>query len=431
MRTLCVSLASLVLASTSFAMGIDQCALVAVNVFSSPAGASCCTAPTKMRSRRHLFSRTDTCSDGTSPCCDTKAPGPPVVSSGGTANLQCGRNYDPNAAGSLDNPGGVTYTLEACPSPGTFAGQTCFHVELTALSTGTITDIHLFILDGSGDVSTIPTGLGQWPLSKQPSQYCSFSGNVGNCWVPVSVVLAVLNPPSDSLCGQDIIVAAGIAVDDPSGSPTCFAQGTVIGSGTGRWFSYTTVTFTCPDICTHSCCCPTTPPPPPPGHWCDIGTAFGYKPGTPNFNGNPVGPAISATTCKRWGWYFIVPTSTLSGGITGDLLVGAGGNDVTKATDVGSFTATLSGTALAVTYSLTSGFDLSEVHVYASCNKPTSCAPGSYTYPGSAVLDLSATTDTHFETTITVASCSTYYLIFHAKVNQSFPADVTCPATAN
>jgi hypothetical protein len=193
---------------------------------------------------------------------------------------------------------------------------------------------------------------------------------------------------------------------------------------------YTTVGFACPDICTHSCCCPPPPPPPPQDHWCDIGTAFGYKAGAPNFNGNPVGPALGPTTCKRWGWYFYAPASTLtaSGGLTGTLVVGAGGNNVTKGIEVGTFTATLSGTSLTVRYSLYNGFDLSEVHFYASCSQPGSCAPGSYTYPGSTVLDLSGTTDASFQQTITVSSCSYYYLIFHAKVNQSYPADVPCPA---
>lgn len=185
---------------------------------------------------------------------------------------------------------------------------------------------------------------------------------------------------------------------------------------------YTRVSFTCPDICTHSCCCP-PPPPPPQYHWCDIGTVFGYKPDTPNFNGKPVGPALAATTCKRWGWYFNVPSTTLTtgSGLTGTVIVGAGGNDVTKGTPVGAFSAKLSGTSFTFSYSLDTGFDLSEVHVYASCS-----APGSYTYPASAPLDLLATTDTSIAKTFTVGTCANYYLIFHAKVSQSVPVETPC-----
>jgi hypothetical protein len=174
---------------------------------------------------------------------------------------------------------------------------------------------------------------------------------------------------------------------------------------------------------------------------CDIGTAFGYireggRPPTPiNFNGNPQGPAIAAKTCNRWGWYFKVTGESLTklttSGISGVLLVGAGGNDVSKATEVGTFSATLSGTSFSFTYTLYSSattgfFDLSEVHVYASCDTIKSCAPGSYTYPGSTALSLGGTTDTTWTASFTVGSCSTYYLIFHAKVSQRFPYG-TCP----
>lgn len=68
----------------------------------------------------------------------------------------------------------------------------------------------------------------------------------------------------------------------------------------------------------------------------------------------------------------------LKAGIDGLLEVGAGGNDVSKATEVGTFTAQLSGSTLSFTYELNDDtFDLSEVHVQASCKAPTTCAPGS------------------------------------------------------
>jgi hypothetical protein len=417
MRGVAVALAGLALASGGLATFPDVCAVGANDAFVSTK--ACCTTSVVPK-RRHLYSRTDVCSDGSTPCCDTKAQGPPKVTSGGTTDLQCGKNFDP-LSDPQDVPNGVAYSLEPCTID---ASGTCLHVKLTAAPGQTISDIHLAILDGSGDPSTLPNGLGQWPFN----QYCSFVGNEGNCWVPVSVVLSVLNPGSTSLCSQDIIVAAGISI----ASATCFGRGTVISNDAppARWFMYSTVAFTCPDVCTHSCCCPYQPP----DHWCDIGTAFGYKEGSAiNFNGNPVGPALTATTCKRWGWYYKVPAGTLtaSGGLTGTLIVGAGGNDVNKGTPVGTFSATLSGGTLTVSYSLTNGFDLSEVHVYAACKLPSSCAPGSYTYPStsSPSPDLSGTANTSFQTTINVGSCTDYYLIFHAKVNQSFKAGVPCPGT--
>ena len=108
--------------------------------------------------------------------------------------------------------------------------------------------------------------------------------------------------------------------------------------------------------------------------------------------------------------------------------VGAGLNDLNKGTAVGSFSATLSGTNLIVSYKLDAGYDLGEVHVYASCLTPTTCAPRGYTYNG-AGLDLSGIADTTFTRTIAIAGsppCSKYYLIFHAAVNKIYPAGTTC-----
>lgn len=421
MRGVAVALAGLALAGGGLAT-FSECDPGVYDAFDSTK--ACCTTSAVPR-RRHLYSRTDTCpGDGSTPCCDTKEQGPPQVTSGGTTDLQCGRNWDPSSD-AQDVPNGVTYTLEPCTID---PSGTCLHVKLTAAPDQTVSDFHLGILDGNGDPSTLPKGLGNWPFNDK----CEKSGNVADCWVPVSEVLAVLSPASTSLCDQDIIVAAGIAI---SGA-TCFGRGTVISNDSppARWFMYSTVTFTCPDVCSHSCCCPYQPPPPP-DHTCDIGTAFGYNENSAiTFNkANAFGPALTANTCKRWGWYFNAQADTLTaaGRLTGKLIVGAGGNEVAKGTEVGTFSATLSGGSLTVSYSLTNGFDLSEVHVYASCKVPASCAPGSYTYPSNSqpAPDLSGTADTSFQTTINVGSCTNYYLIFHAKVNQSLKADEPCPGT--
>jgi len=173
----------------------------------------------------------------------------------------------------------------------------------------------------------------------------------------------------------------------------------------------------------------TTPPPPP--QTCDIGTAFGYvrPPGSPvaiNFNGDFVGPAIDDNTCKRWGWYFKMTAEDLSKGFDGVLLVGAGGNDVTKAIEVGTFEVTFASGKLTVSYHLYDTYDLSEVHIYAACSEPDKCSPGSYTYPGGGPQpNLLGTADREFTIEISLnEGCSSYWLIFHAKVNQ---ASASCP----
>lgn len=91
-------------------------------------------------------------------------------------------------------------------------------------------------------------------------------------------------------------------------------------------------------VLTYRCTkCPYTPPPPPPPpttQYCSVGTAFGY-------GSSLLSPALNSLvpkpkTCNRWGWYVKPTTAQLSAGISGPLYVGAGGNVISKATDVGT-----------------------------------------------------------------------------------------------
>jgi len=63
---------------------------------------------------------------------------------------------------------------------------------------------------------------------------------------------------------------------------------------------YSVLTFQCPDVCTAYCCCkpPVVEPPPTPVS-CGLGTAYGCGPGYANFNGVPIGPALTPKTCNK------------------------------------------------------------------------------------------------------------------------------------
>ncbi|RYP79672.1 hypothetical protein DL769_002829 [Monosporascus sp. CRB-8-3] len=336
----------------------------------------------------------------TSTCCTEKETSPLTVSK--KVNLQCGHNYGDD---SNDVEDGVEFDVVECPT-GYGIGD-CFHVKITVAAGAVIDDMHLQISD---DPITVNTGLGNAPWIDKV--YCD--GILGECWVPIDYIQNLF--PANGLCGKTINVAAGVGIN----GATCFQQGTRI-SPTGNWFSYTTVTFECSNVCAKSCYCPI-------GKWCNMGTAYGYAEGKAT-TFNPTLVNGGATGCKKWGWYYKVSSADLAGaGLTGDLRVGAGGNDVLKSTDVGDFSAKLSGTTLTVKYDLTSGYDLGEVHVYASCSAPTSCAPGSWAAYNSdkSGLDLSATTDRTFDQTIMVPKCGTYYLIFHGAINNRIPGDI-CP----
>jgi hypothetical protein len=160
--------------------------------------------------------------------------------------------------------------------------------------------------------------------------------------------------------------------------------------------------------------CNDVPPTPPPSHVCDLGTAFGY-------NGNKAITLNTLPSAPRWGWYYKLTASEFP--LTGDLLVGAGGNNIAAATDVGDFSATLAGGIINVSYSLASGYDLGEVHVYAKCTEPQSVAPGQYGYTQS----FPGPSDTQFTHAFNLGTCPYYWLIFHAAINKSFPEGTPCP----
>lgn len=111
----------------------------------------------------------------------------------------------------------------------------------------------------------------------------------------------------------------------------------------------------------------------------EIGTAFAYVAGASTFTS--VDPSI-----KRWGW-------TLNFGAPGtatyDVYVGAGQNDLSKGTNVGTVTITYSGTTVTATYNLLPNYVVMSEHLYAGATAlpttlqgkktVTTVAPGQYT----------------------------------------------------
>ncbi|KAJ9653679.1 hypothetical protein H2201_009115 [Coniosporium apollinis] len=165
---------------------------------------------------------------------------------------------------------------------------------------------------------------------------------------------------------------------------------------------------------------PTSTPPPPGTKYCSFGTAFGYSPANPkSLTLNSYTPRPN--TCNRWGWYTAATTAQLGSGIGGPLYVGAGRNDISKATDVGIWSATLSGGNVFVTYSLSGAYSLAEIHVDIGCLPFATCAPGQYKYVNDALATSPAVTS--FTTPgLKLPSCSAgqLYLIVHASVDTSY-----------
>ncbi|KAK3314575.1 hypothetical protein B0H66DRAFT_520634 [Apodospora peruviana] len=159
-------------------------------------------------------------------------------------------------------------------------------------------------------------------------------------------------------------------------------------------------------------------PAPPTLKTCSFGTAFGYQ--------NPVGGTAKSFTlntqsgqgCNRWGWYETPTLAELQGGISGPLYVGAGGNDITKAVDVGIWVATANALGrVTVTYLLNPPYALAEVHVKLACLPIDKCAPGQYTYNAGTIPNLPTWSN---PTPLVYPTCSggaKAALIVHAAVN--------------
>ncbi|KAG7286007.1 hypothetical protein NEMBOFW57_008304 [Staphylotrichum longicolle] len=171
----------------------------------------------------------------------------------------------------------------------------------------------------------------------------------------------------------------------------------------------------------------TTSSAPPSLKTCGFGTAFGYQ--------NPVAGVQKSTTlntqsgagCNRWGWYETPTVAELQGGMSGPLYVGAGGNDITKAMDVGIWVATANAQGrVTVTYLLNPPYALAEVHVNLQCLPLTKCAPGQYTYNAGAIPNLPTWSN---PTPLVYPTCtggSKAALIIHAAVN-ILSVVPTCP----
>ena len=115
--------------------------------------------------------------------------------------------------------------------------------------------------------------------------------------------------------------------------------------------------------------CGYVPPPPPPPATCS-GTAYGYTAAV----GDSSTTFISLGIGSNWGW---VLSGTLP--IQGTLWEGAGQNDLSKGTPVGSFTIANVGGTLYVTYTITnSGCSLQDTHLYVGSSYPSHIAPGQF-----------------------------------------------------
>lgn len=264
---------------------------------------------------------------------------------------------------------------------------------------------------------------------------CALDTSTGeiNCsilWTEISGETA-LRAVVDKMCPSDDgrIMYMNIKVDTVADSQSCTAVPRPCDASNPI---YATCVPTLPyfELSYRCTACPTCPDVPPVTKYCDFGTAFGYSPTL-----SKTLDTLSGTGCKRWGWYEQVAYGSLNG-VSGTLYVGAGLNDLSKATSVGTWTASVSGGKVSVTYNVNPGYSLGEVHVDVRCALPTKCAPGQYTYGNTFA---NGVTTSSFTTTPIAIPCASgdVDIIVHAAVDSvvSVPANqadtYTCPTAKN
>ncbi|KAJ5364329.1 uncharacterized protein N7496_010042 [Penicillium cataractarum] len=171
------------------------------------------------------------------------------------------------------------------------------------------------------------------------------------------------------------------------------------------------------------CCCK-------PSGTCNTQTAFGV-PASCSANTVCNTNTLSSKGCgkNRWGWYINVD---LSGGATATykLYAGAGLNDLSKGTDVGSVSVqpcSSGSTQYCAFFSTMGGWVIVDTHVEADCDALSTrttqnfpCAPGGYNDNGSGTCGSGGLPGTTWQSQPFVACASKKYaVIFHAAVAHS------------
>jgi hypothetical protein len=97
--------------------------------------------------------------------------------------------------------------------------------------------------------------------------------------------------------------------------------------------------------------------------------------------------------------------------------VGAGGNNIANAIDVGSWTAVATTSGVTVTYTLDPGYFIDEAHIDLDCLPIDRCGPGQYTFNSGALANLAVYAN---PTPLAWPQCtgnSVAYLILHGSIN--------------
>jgi hypothetical protein len=246
-----------------------------------------------------------------------------------------------------------------------------YTIDTGAQPDATFGTLHVWV---GNDMGLMPQTGGGAPI---PGQFCSADG--GACFdatglstyeftIPFSDLNIVDVSNANDLCGETLFVVTHAEVNnviDENGETndeTAFG-GDEPGPG-NRWWFYGEYVVCCED-----------PGDPPTVDSCETAYAKGSHVWTTGRKSNPENLPSLRLTRNRWGWAIKLCTTATS---TYDIWAGAGLNDASKGSLVGTLTVGWDGTSVSVTYDMLDGYNLEEVHIWAKDAEPDTIAPGQY-----------------------------------------------------
>jgi hypothetical protein len=170
-------------------------------------------------------------------------------------------------------------------------------------------------------------------------------------------------------CDKVVYLYAHAALEGVPGSgvsgETAWSDGTPFGGPRWGWYS------------TYTICCQTTPPPVEYTNetaFAKFAKTDGGYVFTTNKKSNPENYPSLSLTQNRWGW----AGNLAIGQYTAPIYAGAGLNNISNGTLVGTLSVNAIAGKVTVTYQMNGTYKIGEVHIYVGDSKPTTLAPGQY-----------------------------------------------------